>query len=140
LDRCASPRANALEISGFLSATRYRARTRAEERGKIFSGCVVVQGQSIQATLKKRLNVLGQVSTAERLRLALMGARAAAFDWTLADDTISWEGALWAMPEYGELARLDTGNRFCAWLPPQARARLMHALDDVHPDEANFRL
>ena len=96
--------------------------------------------QSIQTNFKERLDALSKGLDAERLRLALMGARAAVFDWTLADDRITWEGAPWAMPEYGEFERLATGEDFCTWLPPEARARLLNALDDVHPQEATFRL
>jgi hypothetical protein len=35
---------------------------------------------------------LSQRHDAERLRLAFAGARAAAFDWTTADDHIVWDG------------------------------------------------
>ena len=60
----------------------------------------MVWGQSIKTISNQRVEALGQVSDAERLNLALAGARVAAFDWTLADDAISWAGAPWAMPEY----------------------------------------
>ena len=36
---------------------------------------------------------LSQRHDAERLRLALAGARAVTFDWTIADDRIVWDGA-----------------------------------------------
>jgi len=100
----------------------------------------MVRGQSIQTKFQERLGALGRGLDAERLRLALMGSHAAVFDWTLSDDRMRWEGASWAMPEYGEFERLSTGEDFCTWLPPEARARLLNALDDVHPDEPTFRV
>ncbi len=93
---------------------------------------------SLQATFREQLAGLGHASDAERLRLALMGARAAAFDWTLADDQIHWDGASWAI--HGEIERFAAGSDFCSWLPAQARARLLNALDETHPEEATFRL
>jgi diguanylate cyclase (GGDEF)-like protein len=44
------------------------------------------------------------------------------------------------MAEYGEFERLATGEDFCTWLPPEARARLLNALDEIHPAEPTFRL
>lgn len=104
-----------------------------------FSGCAV-RGQTSQTAFQERLEALGQISDAERLRLALKGARAAAFDWTLSDDSIRWDGASWTTPEHEQLERLTNGHAFCLWLPPQARARLLNALDDIHSEEANFRV
>ena len=110
---------------------------RDKDRGKR-EWWVIVRVTSLQATFREQLAGLGHASDAERLRLALMGARAAAFDWTLADDQIHWDGASWAI--HGEIERFAAGSDFCSWLPAQARARLLNALDETHPEEATFRL
>ena len=99
-----------------------------------------MRGQTSQTAFQERLEALGQISDAERLRLALKSARATAFDWTLSDDCIHWDGAPWATREHAPLERLSNGHAFCMWLPPQARARLLNALDDIHSEEATFRL
>ena len=99
---------------------------------------VLVRGQSIQLALRDRLESLGQTADAERLRLALMGARAAVFDWTLADDRIRWDGAESAMPEYAELERLNTGQEFRAWLSPAARTRLLAIVEEPSPADPTF--
>src|SRR5207253_436342 len=57
------------------------------------NGCVVSREASRQA-LKTRLGALGDTADAARLRLALTGAKASAFGWTLADDRIHWDDGL----------------------------------------------
>ncbi|HXJ03333.1 MAG TPA: diguanylate cyclase, partial [Micropepsaceae bacterium] len=101
---------------------------------------VLVQSLSIQRAFKDRLELLGQTADAERLRLAVMGARAAVFDWTLGDDRIHWEGAESSMPEYAELERLDTGTGFRAWLSLAARTRLLSLIEDPSQTDLNFRI
>ena len=101
---------------------------------------VLVQALSIQRAFRERLESLGQIADAERLRLALMGARAAAFDWTLDDDRIRWEGAQSAMPEYAELERLDTGREFRAWLSLAARTRLLALMEESSKADPIFRM
>ena len=88
----------------------------------------------------QRLEALGQSADAERLRLALMGARAAAFDWTLSDDRIHWDGFEWAMPELTELERLTSGQQFRAWLPSAARTRLAALDKEPSPADPMLRL
>jgi diguanylate cyclase (GGDEF)-like protein len=101
---------------------------------------VVVQGPAFQRAFKNRLELLGQTADAERLRLALLGARTAAFDWTLGDDRIHWDGSESTMPEFADLERLTVGQEFCAWLSPEARARLLAIVQTPPDDDANFRL
>jgi diguanylate cyclase (GGDEF)-like protein len=101
---------------------------------------VVVQGPAIQRALKNRLELLGQSAEAERLRLALLGARIAAFDWTLGDDRIRWDGSDATMPEFAELERLGTGQSFCAWLSPETRTELLTMMKARVVDDHNVRL
>jgi diguanylate cyclase (GGDEF)-like protein len=101
---------------------------------------VLVSGLSIQRVFRDRLESLGQAGDAERLRLALMGAGATAFDWTLSDDRIRWDGAESAMPEYPELEQLETGQDFRSWLPQAARARLHAIMEDSTSLDPTFRM
>jgi diguanylate cyclase (GGDEF)-like protein len=100
----------------------------------------LVPSQAIQRAFKDRLETLGQTADAERLRLALIGARAAVFDWTLADDRILWDGAEAAIPEFAELARLDTGQGFRAWLSMGARTRLVEIIEQASSEDPSFRM
>ena len=100
----------------------------------------VLVALSIQQAFKDRLESLTQVNDAERLRLALLGARAAVFDWTVADDRIHWEGAEAALSYQPELKRLNSGHAFRAWLGPQARGRLLAFVDELSPSDPAFAM
>ena len=101
---------------------------------------MVVQGQSIQRAFKDRLEAFGQTADAERLRLALIGAKAAVFDWTMADDQIRWDGTQSALPQHPELERLNSGHAFRAWLGPLARGRFLAFIDEPSPADPVFRI
>ena len=101
---------------------------------------VLVRDRSIQLALRDRLESLGKPRTPSGLRLALMGARAAAFDWTLPDDLIRWDGAESAMPEFAELERLATGQEFRAWLSVEARTKLLAVIEAPSLAEPTFRM
>ena len=101
---------------------------------------VMVQGPASQRTFKNRLELLGQSADAERLRLALLGARAAAFDWTFDDDRIRWEGSEATLPEFSDLEQLATGNQFCAWLTTEARTKLLAMIKSPMADDPDVRL
>ena len=100
----------------------------------------MVRGYIIQTALKNRLEAFGQTTDAERLRLALIGARAAVFDWTLADDQVHWDGAQTAFPDHFDLDRLNSGHGFRAWLGPVARGRLLAFIDEPSLEEPVFRI
>jgi len=84
------------------------------------------------------LKALGQVNDAERLRLALIGASEAVFDWTIADDRIVWDGADIVLEHHPDPARLESGQAFRAWLSPQVRGRLLAFIDEPVPADPNF--
>lgn len=115
-----------------------RPTRRDKDRGKTRG--VLVQGQAIQRAFKERLVSLGQTADAERLRLALLGARAAVFDWTLADDRICWDGAEAAIPEFAEFERLGTGSEFRGWLSLAARTQLLAIIEEPCSGDPTFRL
>ncbi|HEY4266180.1 MAG TPA: bifunctional diguanylate cyclase/phosphodiesterase [Micropepsaceae bacterium] len=101
---------------------------------------VLVQNHAIQLAFKDRLEALGQTADVTRLRLALLGARAVAFDWTLADDRIRWDGTEAAIPEFSELERLETGQGFRAWLSLAARTRLLEIIEEPASYDSTFRM
>jgi diguanylate cyclase (GGDEF)-like protein len=100
----------------------------------------LVQNHAIRHAFKERLEALGQIADAERLRLALIGARAVIFDWTLADDRIHWDGSETAIPDFAELERLDTGRDLRAWLSLPARTRLVELVEDPCCGDPAFRM
>jgi diguanylate cyclase (GGDEF)-like protein len=100
----------------------------------------LVQGQAIHIAFKDRLESLGQIAESERLRLALIGARAAAFDWTLADDRVRWDGAETALPDYAEIERLNSGQEFSAWLGSATQERLRAMIEEASPPDPLFRM
>ena len=99
---------------------------------------MVVRGQFFQQTLKNRLESLTQSSDAERLRLALAGAQAAVFYWTIADDHVVWDGAESVLANHAEPERLMTGQGFRSWLGPEARGRLLAFIDEASPSDPAF--
>src|SRR5580700_9083905 len=61
---------------------------------------------------------------AERLRLAMTGAAVAAFDWTLADDSIVWDGATDTLATYTDPQKLTRGDALRAWMSAGGREKL----------------
>jgi diguanylate cyclase (GGDEF)-like protein len=98
---------------------------------------VWVRREASQQALKTRLKALGDTADAVRLRLALKGAKASAFDWTLADDRIHWDEAL---RHHSELERLTSGAALQAWIGSQARTRLLALLEEPAPAEPVFTM
>ncbi|HYM18704.1 MAG TPA: bifunctional diguanylate cyclase/phosphodiesterase [Micropepsaceae bacterium] len=95
-----------------------------------------MRGQVVQQSLKNRLEELGASEHVERLRLGLMAARQAMFDWTIADDRIRWDGMDAVLKGKSEPERLATGQAFRAWLGPHARAKLLAFLEDSNALES----
>ena len=97
-----------------------------------------MQGQFLQQTLKNRLEALEASGDSERLRLALMGAEIAVFDWTIADDRIEWDGAATVLKHHPEPQKLESGQAFRTWLGPAARGRLLAFVDEPSPADPTF--
>jgi len=72
----------------------------------------------------EHIGALSNRQDAERLRLALAAARAAAFDWTIADDTILWDAARELLAEHIDPSRLSTGTALRGWMSPDGRNKL----------------
>ena len=94
----------------------------------------------LQRTFKDGFKALGQTNTAERLRLAVVGAREAAFDWTTADDRIVWEGVELVLSSHTDPARLETGRGLAKWMGADARDKLLGYLSERAPAEPSFEL
>ncbi|HMI96358.1 MAG TPA: bifunctional diguanylate cyclase/phosphodiesterase [Micropepsaceae bacterium] len=99
-----------------------------------------MRGESTKHAFKNRLEALGEGADAQRLRLALMGAKASAFDWTLADDRIRWDGGPAALRHHPDLERLTSGVALQTWLGPHARGRLLGLVDEVSPADPSFTM
>ena len=75
---------------------------------------------------------------AERLRLALAGARAATFDWTIADDHIVWDGATDILSMHPAADRLQNGEIFRGWMNPEGRQKLATIIDTQSTGDTTF--
>jgi len=83
---------------------------------------------------------LSQRHDAERLRLALAGARAATFDWTIADDHVVWDGATDILSMHPDTDRLQKGEALRAWMNPEGRQKLAAVIETASPGDATFDL
>jgi diguanylate cyclase (GGDEF)-like protein len=81
---------------------------------------------------------LSQRHDAERLRLAFAGARAAAFDWTTADDHIVWDGDKTILSMHPDSDRLQDGETFRAWMNPEGRQKLANVIETSSPGDSTF--
>ena len=97
-----------------------------------------MRGESTKHRFKNRLEALGESADAVRLRLALIGAKASVFDWTISDDQIRWDGGPAALRHHAELERLSSGVALQTWLGPHARGRLLGLIDEVSPADPAF--
>jgi len=115
-----------------------RQRSRAQQRDRNNGG--IVHGQALQRKLRKGLNGLAQASEAERLRLAVLGAKEAVFDWTLSDDRIVWDGAPGFLELHPRPERLRSGAALLAWMNTKSREVLCALIDETEIDDPAFAL
>ena len=94
----------------------------------------MVRSPVSQQTLHGPLEALSRTSDTERLRLALMGVRAAVFEWTIADDRIVWDGA-----QHVVETRLNSGQEFLVWLG-EMRNKFLSLIDESSPADPGFSL
>ena len=99
-----------------------------------------MRGEAIKRVFKDRLEALGESAEVLRLRLALIGAKASAFDWTIRDDQIHWDGGAVALRHHPELESLTCGGALQAWLGPHARGRLLGLIEEVSPADPAFTM
>jgi diguanylate cyclase (GGDEF)-like protein len=96
--------------------------------------------QPLQKKPADGLGALSATEQAERLRFALLGSGVAAFDWTIADDRIVWDGAVDILPFHADPQRLARGAAFAGWLSPESRARLTAIVESRSMQDGPFEL
>lgn len=98
----------------------------------------------LSETLPKKpsdgLRALAASQDAERLRLAVAGAGEAAFDWTMSDDRILWEGASEIFTGHIDPERLTRGAVFRGWMDPASQQKLATVIAHVAPNDCPFEL
>src|SRR5215469_2316602 len=70
----------------------------------------------------------------------MLAASVASFDWTIADDSINWDGAIDILPYHADAKRLPRGAAFHSWLSPESRARLGAMIETRNSQQASFEL
>jgi diguanylate cyclase (GGDEF)-like protein len=99
-----------------------------------------VQGQTLPKKPSESIRGLAAAQDAERLRLAVAGAREAVFDWTMADDRITWDGATDLFDGHANLSRLQRGDALRQWMGETGRKHLALVLADASPGETSFEI
>ena len=98
----------------------------------------------LSQTLPKKpvdgIRALAAAQEVDRLRLAVAAARQIAFDWTLVDDRIAWDGDHEILSLHTDPNRLYRGDGFRRWMSPAGRERLMEILTDTTPQDTSFEL
>ncbi|HWU24803.1 MAG TPA: GGDEF domain-containing protein [Rhizomicrobium sp.] len=94
-----------------------------------------------QTLLKKPVDgirALVSEHDAERLRLAIVGAKEVVFDWTLGDDRIAWDGALESLAQFADVDRLQRGENLRNWMSQNGRDGIERILDQRASDDTSF--
>ena len=96
--------------------------------------CFLVGG----SLLRRPVATLAAHDDAERLRLAVTGAGAAIFEWTLVDDRIAWDGALDLLALHIDPDCLTHGAGLRAWMSRDGRGQLDQTLHETAFKERLF--
>ncbi len=98
----------------------------------------------LSQTLPKKpvdgIRALAAVEDLERLRLAMAGAGAAVFDWTLSDDRISWDGATDILSVHTDPDKLRRGEAFRSWMSSAGREKLQTILRENVTKDSVFEV
>ena len=98
----------------------------------------MVLTQSLQNKPADSVAALRAADDSERLSLAVSGAGIVAFSWTVADDTIVWDGAREILPgQFGSDA-VSRGRNFLGFVNSEGRAKLGALIDNRSPDNVAF--
>jgi diguanylate cyclase (GGDEF)-like protein len=97
-----------------------------------------VLSQKLPKKPNESLRQLAAAHDLERLQLALMGAREAVFDWTIADDRIAWDGATDLLALHHNASRLDQGECLRNWMSEAGRAKLRAIVEDAAAKDTTF--
>lgn len=83
---------------------------------------------------------LSAARRAEWLLLAIQGSHEAAFDWTLADDQIIWEGSRELLPYHHDREGLTAGSAFRTWMSEAGRGQLQQVLQRPVENDTSFSI
>jgi diguanylate cyclase (GGDEF)-like protein len=86
----------------------------------------------INATLQKKpetVSTLSELQDSARLRLAVQAGGVVAFDWSIFDDRIVWDGAVDILPFHLDADRMRRGQVFLDWLSPEGRSAVLAVAD-----------
>ncbi|HEY5337543.1 MAG TPA: bifunctional diguanylate cyclase/phosphodiesterase [Rhizomicrobium sp.] len=97
-----------------------------------------MQSQALPKKPVDSILALAATHDAERLRLAMAGAREAVFDWTVADDRIAWDGDVDILSDHMDVNRLKRGEAFRQWMGEAGRKQLEKVLNNTAPKETTF--
>jgi len=99
---------------------------------------VVVLSETLPRKPAEPFRALSAVHDAECLRLAVASARLVAFDWTLADDMIAWQGAEELLSFHSDPQRLAHGATLRAWMSAAGREHLSAIVEGRTPQDCAF--
>jgi diguanylate cyclase (GGDEF)-like protein len=99
---------------------------------------VDVVEQSLQKKPEESFASLRAVQDAERLRLAVSGAGIVAFDWTVADDQISWDGTAEILPQQIVQRDHSHGRALLGLMNSKCRQRFTALIERNGPDAVAF--
>jgi diguanylate cyclase (GGDEF)-like protein len=98
----------------------------------------MVAAQTLQNRHADNVTALRAVQDAERLRLAISGAGIVSFDWTMAGDTIVWDGNVGVLPNQFNAENGQRGRTLLGFVGPDARTRLVQLIESRSPDPTFF--
>jgi diguanylate cyclase (GGDEF)-like protein len=84
------------------------------------------------------LHALGAIRHTERLRLATRAAGEAAFDWTLANDEVVWDGAIEILSPFAGTGALTRGSQLRNWIGASGRQHIDSILSGGGTKEIPF--
>ncbi len=84
------------------------------------------------------IHALGAIEDLERLRLATRAAAQTAFDWTIADDRIVWDGAVEILSPFASSGAPNCGALLRNWISPSGREQIDSILNSLSINEVTF--
>lgn len=105
---------------------------------KNWPGWWVVVSQTLLKKPVDGIRALASEHDVERLRLAVAGANEIAFDWTIGDDRIAFDGGIELLALHADVDRLQRGEHFRGWMSAAGREQLNRVLKDHSRDDTTF--
>jgi diguanylate cyclase (GGDEF)-like protein len=99
-----------------------------------------VPNQTLPRRSVRGIRALSAIEELERIRLAARGAGEAAFDWTVAEDHIDWDGALDVLAVHGDPTRMNHSAGLREWMGPAGRERIDALLRETNFDTRFFEI